>query len=333
LFTTILLTVLLVATVAAALVLPKIRLDRGTSYERTLSPAWALIPLTLFLVFGAFACTAIVAAKTEGVLLTFQKPADRVLDSGLAVKAPWQDVVEVDGTRKTDNFNDGSTTDAEDSTQNHADIQCRLGDNGVAEVKASIQWRRADGVSNRVYEEYRGEDPVFEMRENLVVPRFREAINETCASYRPTEAIDALDIDFSDPEKAAAALKDLKLAPDTGELSEQAKALVEEKLGGEDALVAVEHVAISYVALPQRSQDTIQSFQDEAQRARTALLSQSTAAAQARANKILSDSISNDPNVLVSKCFDLIEAGKLVLPAGGSCWPGAGGGVVIPSAR
>jgi len=332
LFTTIVLALLLLATVAAFVFLPKVTLDPGTSYQKQLSRGWAAIPLVLLLVGLVLTCTTTVSGKSEGVLLTFKKPSERVLDSGLSVKAPWQSVVEVDGTRKTDNYNDGDDRDDEDPTQNHAAIKCRLADNGVATVYATIQWARAEGSSNRVYSEYRSDDPVEAMRENLVSPRFKESVNEACGEYRPTGVIDQLDVDFSDPVATAKALKGLKLAPDFEALSRSAEDKFEAKLG-DDPLVTVEHIAISYMSLPDSSQDQIQAFQDEAAKARTALLSQATAAAEARANSILSDSISEDPNVLVSKCWTAVAEGKISLPAGVSCWPGGGSSVVVPSAK
>lgn len=298
-------------------------------------PAWtAVVPLALALIIAAFACTAIVDAKNEGVLLTFKKPSDRLLDSGLALKAPWQSVVEIDGTRKTDNFNDGKPNDEDDPVQDHSVVKCRLGDNGVAEVYASINWFRAEGTSNLVYAQYRAENPVEEMRENLVVPRFKDAINQTCANYRPSAAIDQLAVDFSDPEQVADALKNLDLAPDFAALSATATDNMNDLLAKNgEPLVTVENISISYLTLPTKSQAKIDLFLDEANKTRIALQSQATNAATAKANEILSESISNDPNVLVARCYDLIADGLLTLPAGGSCWPGGGGSVVIPSAK
>jgi SPFH domain/Band 7 family protein len=294
------------------------------------------VPLTIFVLWGLLACTTTIDAKTEGVLLTFKAPSDRLLDSGLRIKAPWQDVVEIDGTRKTDNFNDGKPNDPEDATQDHGAIQCRLGDNGVSKVKVSVQWARAEGTSNRVYEQYRAEDPVEEMRENLVVPLFRDAVNAACADYRPTGVIDGLNIDFTDPKAVSAALNGLKLAPDFAALAKAAKAGLEDRLskgGTIEPLITVESVSWSYLELPKSSQEKIDQFLNEVNKTRIALQAQATNTAQAAANEILSESISNDPNVLVSRCLDLIEDGKLILPAGGSCWPGGGSGVVIPSSN
>ncbi|HEX3082095.1 MAG TPA: hypothetical protein VHQ86_02475, partial [Candidatus Saccharimonadia bacterium] len=57
-----------------------------------------------------------------------------------------------------------------------------------------------------------------------------------------------------------------------------------------------------------------------------------TAAAEAAANAALAASVSKDPNVLVSKCLDILaqmEKDKMPIPAGVSCWPGGSGTAVI----
>ena len=69
-----------------------------------------------------------------------------------------------------------------------------------------------------------------------------------------------------------------------------------------------------------------------AERANTRIAEQraKTATAEAESNRVLSESIKNDPNVLVSKCLDAINEGKS-LPAGFQCWPGTSGSVVVPA--
>lgn len=334
--TIIILLILLALTAATFVAAPLVSWEsyssRGSERKRLPRPRlFALIPLALFLAFLAANSFSQVGANKEGVLLTFKKPDERVLDSGLKLKLPWQQVVEVDGSRKTDNFNDGKANEEDDPTQDHSSIQCRLGDNGVATVKASITWKVKPGTSNRVYQEYRADDPAERMREDLVVPRFRDAVNQVCGTYRPTAVIDQLDVDFSNPEQAAKAIKNLNLAPDFDALGAATLEAVEAKLKAGGELVEVINVSISYLELPESSQGKINEFLDEASKTRIALQSQATNTAQAEANRILAESKGGLTElVLVSRCLDLISDGKLDLPAGGSCWPGGGSGVVIP---
>ena len=69
-----------------------------------------------------------------------------------------------------------------------------------------------------------------------------------------------------------------------------------------------------------------------AERANTRIAEQKkeTAANEAAANKILAESVSSDPNVLVRECLRLIEEGKPT-HAGFQCWPNSGGSIVIPA--
>lgn len=228
---------------------PKAFAENGFGY---LPPSLALVPLVIALFVGFMACTTIVQAKQEGVLLTFGKPSDRTLDPGLNVHLPWQKVVTVDTTRKTDNFNNGRPNDEEDPTQDHEDIECTLGDNGIATIKASVSWQPADDRANTIYSEYRSDDPAERLREDLVVPRFRDAVNQVCGTYRPTAQIDQLDIDFTDPEETTRALQSLNLAPDFPQLSRDVEEVLEAKLnqGPLGPLVDILNVSVSRLALP-----------------------------------------------------------------------------------
>jgi hypothetical protein len=98
--------------------------------------------------------------------------------------------------------------------------------------------------------------------------------------------------------------------------------------------VEVVSVTINFINLARTTQDKVNDYLKEVGATRVPEQREQTTAAQARANQNLSKSVSNDPNVLVSKCFDTVEeAAKASYhqPAGFSCWDGAGGAVVVPS--
>ena len=78
-----------------------------------------------------------------------------------------------------------------------------------------------------------------------------------------------------------------------------------------------------------QTQLKINQYQAAKADTRIALQKVQTAKNDALANKTLASSVSHDPNVLVSKCLDLVKSG-INLPAGFTCWPGGGNGVVIP---
>src|SRR5690606_25250488 len=81
----------------------------------------AVIPLLAAVVLLVMACTTIIQAKNVGVLTTFGKPT-RSLNAGLHVKAPWQKVTELDGTKITNKY----TGDER--------IEVRIGDGTTAAV-------------------------------------------------------------------------------------------------------------------------------------------------------------------------------------------------------
>ncbi len=83
------------------------------------------------------------------------------------------------------------------------------------------------------------------------------------------------------------------------------------------------------------TQSRLNALQAQVAQTRIAEQAIKTAQAQAAANAALAASVSTDNNVLVSKCLDvlaeMVNKGQTV-PAGFSCWPGGGTGVVLPQA-
>ena len=127
----------------------------------------------------------------------------------------------------------------------------------------------------------------------------------------------------------------LDFAPDYDQIAKDITAGMEERYGAEP-LVKTVAITVSYLSLSETTQAKINAFIAEVANTRIAVQKQQTADAEAKANKLLSDSVTNAPNVLVSKCLDLMaEAQKIgyQFPAGFQCWPGGGGAVVVPSAR
>ena len=106
-------------------------------------------------------------------------------------------------------------------------------------------------------------------------------------------------------------------------------------MNGGHAQILIDSVTMSFLKLADSTQAKINAYQAEVGNTRIAEQQEKTAGAQARANRALADSVSKDPNVLVSKCLDTLEemvkAGQSV-PAGFSCWPGSGANLVLPGA-
>lgn len=315
-------------------------------------PMWSIaIPLVLIVVILLATVITTVNAKSEGVLTTGGAISERTLDSGYNLKLPWQKNTQIDGRRKSDYFNEGAEAlgtfkNAKDSDSDHfhGDIGVKYGDGGAGYVKAQIMWSPVRGNANLIYGTYRDDDPINNMRDNLVVPTFRSATYDTIRAYKPTAPIDALSIDFTDPEAVVRATKNMDLSPDLSSYADKvtdiladdpAFCVLEEGQDSDDcpatSMVLVEKVIISYFTLPKGAQEKIDEFLAETNNARIELARQATNTAKAEANRILSESLRNDPNILVSRCYDLVEAEKLVLQPGNSCWPGGDGlaGVIV----
>jgi regulator of protease activity HflC (stomatin/prohibitin superfamily) len=285
-------------------------------------PSWlGVVPLVIALIIGAFACTAIVEAKQQGVLLTFGKPSERTLSPGLNIKAPWQKVVTIDTTRQVDNYNNGQ------EEEDHGVISVRLGNGNVSTVYAAVTWAVNGENANVVYGEFRGEDPTETVYSRLIRPRFKGAVNAVFGAYNPTADVAAqLDSDKTlNPS-------DIRFAPDTDALAAEVLASFKERLGDEN-LVTVSDVQVSFVSFDSDTESQIAQYQAEVQKTVVAAQAVKTAENQAKANETIAASISKDPNVLASRCFDLIADGKFAPPAAFSCYPGGGGSVVLPATK
>jgi hypothetical protein len=88
--------------------------------------------------------------------------------------------------------------------------------------------------------------------------------------------------------------------------------------------IEIINVIVPLVNYDGATQDRINALNVEKANTRVAEHRAKTAAAEARANEILAASVSNDPNVLVSKCLDSAREAA-ISPLG--CWS------VLPSCR
>jgi regulator of protease activity HflC (stomatin/prohibitin superfamily) len=304
LFTVVLIVLLLVGAVALTVAAPRLHLRRWM----------AAVPALLGLLLLAFSSTTIVEAKNVGVVTTFGKPR-AAFGPGLHLKAPWEKVTELDGTIQTQEYGgDGC-------------IRVRIGDGTTACVTTTIRWRIVGEKADEIYSSYRSDDVNANVRKALVSTVFKAAVNQVLGGYDPTEEIRVID---PSAENAAA-----DFAPDYDAMAEQVGTSMNERVSAGGALIRVETITISYLELSQTTQKKINDFQAEVANTQVALQRKATAEAQAAANKALSQSVSDDPNVLVSRCLDTLQLmveEQQPVPAGFSCWPGGGSAVVVPQA-
>lgn len=236
-----------------------------------------------------FASTTIVSTKNVGVLTTFGRPGGTI-GNGLHLKAPWQRVTELDGAIQIDNHTGDRAT------------KVRLGNNSAADVDNSVRWRIVPAAADGLFLDYRD---FSNIRDNLVTRELNAALNEVLSGYNP-------------------------LAPDAqakggADLDAIGKSVTDRLRSRVGDRIEVLGVIIPLVRFDQTTQQKIDAYQAEIANTRIAEQRQRTAAAEAEANRQLSQSVNNDPNVLVSKCLDIVKASGQS-PLG--CWPGGAASVI-----
>ena len=265
-----------------ALIALAVRLMVRDKEDQALSGGATIVVFVLMFVFIILGSFTMVSTKNVGVVTNFGKPTGS-LSNGIHFKWFWQNTTELDGAIQIDNHSGESATTV------------RLGNDSTAMVDNSIRWRIKPEQADQLFLDYREFDNI---RDNLVTRELRAALNEVFSGFDPL---------------SADARKEGKL----GELSNQVAEKLRERVGTQ---IEVINVIIPLVNYDQETQNKINLLNAEVANTRVAEQKAKTAAAEAEANRILSASISNDPNVLVSKCLDIVKA-QNQSPLG--CWPGS----------
>ncbi len=259
---------------------------------------------------GALTVVALVASMVTmvptreiGVVTSFGRPVG-TLPNGLHVKAPWHKVPKLDGAIQTDNF-------AGDRA-----IDIRIGNGSTAGVDATIRWRIRIEAGTELYQDYREMESI---RDSLITRELKAALNEVLGSYDPLASVKAA-------ESGSAGV-------DLNQYSKETQEALSRRVGSD---VEVLSVILPLMRFDKQTQEKINAYQAEVANTRIAQQREATAKAQAQANRNLASSVSKDPNVLVSKCLDVLEEmvkEKQPVPIGFSCWPGGSAtSVVLPKA-
>ena len=266
-------------------------LDPGSRYSPEVKEAGPRKALTLGAAGGLLAtliATAIfsfviVQPRTVGVVVAFGKPVD-VVGNGFHIKAPWEKVEKLDGAVQNDIYNGDSA------------IAVRLGNNGKATVDASIQWQLKTDEAMEVFLDYR----TFEgIQSNLVDRNFKAALNEVMATYDP--------LNYADEAEGG---------QDLAALSQAVQEEMQERVGNQ---IEVRSVTLPLVNFDEATQARVNELQAESAKTRVAEQKKQTSTAEAEANEILEQSITEE--TLTSKCLDIVaENGQS--PIG--CFPTTG---------
>lgn len=262
--------------------------------------AFALIPAVIAVLILMQSLFTIVPTREIGVVTSFGRPV-KTLPNGLHGKAPWQAVHKLDGTIQTDNHT---------GSQHCTDI--RIGNESTACIDNTIRWRIRLDAGKRLYQDYR---ELENIRDSLVTRELKAALNEVLSDYNPLDQIK----------------NNAQGAPDLNEFSRKITRELRKLIGTD---VEVLSVILPIIRFDDQTQSKINAYQAEVANTRIAEQKILTNRAQAKANAELKQSVSNEPNVLVAQCMDILDAYQkknIVPPIGFSCWPGGSGtSVVVP---
>lgn len=257
------------------------------------------IALVLGLVFTVASSYNAVGTREVGVITSFGKPVGAV-GNGVHFVAPWKKITTLDGAIQTDSF----TRDDRNC------VTVRIAHQATACVDVSIRWQIELPAADQLFKDYRTFDHI---RDSLVTRDLRSALNDQMETY------DVLAVND----------KGISTAPAASSIAAKVTEEMNTKIGDQ---VKVLSVIIPVMHFDDSTQSRLNDLQAQIAKTRIALQAEQTARAQAAANRLLAASVSHDPNVLVSKCYDLLAEAinkGYQLPAGFSC---VGGGSVLVAA-
>lgn len=268
---------------------------------------WVVISCVGLVVFlEVLSSFALVGTKEVGVVTTFGKPVGE-LSNGIHLVWPWQEVTELDGAIQTDSVVDDRKSEQCTSTS------VRLANQSTACVDDSIRWRINPDSADELFRDYRSFDNI---RDSLVTRELNSSLNSVMSHFNPLSSL----------------LSNDRINTNLPQLAEDVQKKMQEEIGSQ---IEVLSVIIPFVGYDPKTQEKINLFQAALANTKIATQEEETALHEANANRNLAASVSHDPNVLVSKCLgvldDMVKENRPV-PAGFSCWPGGGSGVVIPAA-
>ncbi|ORX14311.1 hypothetical protein AWC27_20525 [Mycobacterium szulgai] len=251
----------------------------------------ALAAALLFFLWG---CFTIVGTRQIAIVTTFGRPNGVSLNNGFHAKWPWQMTHQMDGAVQIDKYVKVGSHDER--------IMVRLGNQSTALADVSIRWQLKQHAAPELFQQYKTFDNV---RVNLIERNLSVALNEVFAAFNPL-----------DPQN-------LDVSP-LPSLAKRAADIMRQDVGGQVDIFDVNVPTIQY---DQGTEDKINQLNQQRAQTSIAVEAQRTAEAQAKANEILSRSISNDPNVVVQNCITA-AINKGISPLG--CWPGSSALPTIP---
>lgn len=272
------------------------------------APSVKTVRTGLTVAAGAFAGLAVilvllsswnpVPTQDIGIVTSFGQPLGH-LGAGANWTAPWEQVTQMD-----------EAIQVTDST-----FTVRIAGGQTAQATIQARWRISPAAADDVFRNYKNSTSGVE--NGLLTPELNAAANSVLDGYDPLTPL------------ATAAPAGSPGNPTTTQLAAQIQSTLNGRVGADVEIITLVLKPLVYDGTVQARINSVL-----AQTAKTDVAKQSevTAQAQARANQIAEAALTANPLVLVQQCMNAIADGQLNPPAGFSCWPGSGSGVVIPSA-
>ena len=259
--------------------------------------AWFFLGFTLIVLF--FCSANPVGTRDIGVVTSFGRLDGHVGPGLNAFSAPpWDSLTTIDDSYQLT-----------DET-----FKVRIAGGQTADATVQVRWNATVPAADDIFGNYK---TTKGMEKGLLDPELNKATNTALDGYDPLNAI------------ASGAKSGTPDNPNTAQLGEAIQTLLEQEVGADIDIRTFNLQPLVYDAAV-----TAQINAASAQKAKTvvAQLAEDTATAQAAANKALAVNLADNPLVLVQQCMTAISNGTFKPPAGFSCWPGSGSGVVIPAA-
>jgi regulator of protease activity HflC (stomatin/prohibitin superfamily) len=256
--------------------------------------AWVVVAGAVVLLF---ACSFVsVSTKNVGIETSFGAISGE-LGNGAHLIAPWKSVTEMDAAVQTDSFVKQDC------------LSVRIANQQTACVDVSIRWRINPSKAGELFKNFR----TFEhVRDSLVTRELTQAVNNQFSNYNPLNSVIGGLLpkgQVRNPSLSVIALRVTKQ--------------MREEIGHQ---IEILNTIIPIAHFDSQTQSRINQLQQQIALTRIAEQQKVTNKAQADANKKLAPSISNNPNVLVAQCLDILNSmvkTHQTIPAGFSCWPGS----------
>ena len=211
------------------------------------------------------------------------------VSAGLHIKAPWTKMERMDATIQSLDASGENPTIAKDIDK--ADVY----------VHNNVRWSIKEESATSLYRDYR---EFSNINDSLVQPAVRESIAAVMQDFDPLGTDN----------------------PSNTEIASKVKETLQKRVGDR---VTIHEVTITLIDFAEPTKNRINALNTERGNSRIADQRKETAAANAEANRVLSESVANDPNVLIANCLDMVQEKGDVLPAGFQCFPNAGGDLIV----